>query len=221
MRPESPASDFLNPAEARVLGCLLEKEVTTPENYPLSLNALANACNQKSNRNPVLLLEDATVRQAADSLRAKGLVMMFHGAESRVPKFKHTLGNIYELNAPERAVLCELLLRGPQTPGELRSRAGRLHAFDGLAAVEEALRSLMDFPLKPLATALPRQPGQKEQRYLHLLSGISDQEPAAETSTTPTLGGPDRLVELEAEIARLRRDVDELKAALGLGGHTE
>lgn len=163
-------SPLLTATEARLLGCLLEKERTTPANYPLSLNALTNACNQKSNRNPVLSLDEKEVREAADTLREKKLVMMFHGADARVPKFKHTLPNRFELEAPETAILCELLLRGPQTPGELRTRCARMHPFADLGAIDRALDSLMDYPIAPLVARVPRQPGQKEQRYRQLLS---------------------------------------------------
>jgi uncharacterized protein len=211
----------LSIVEARVLGCLLEKERTTPEYYPLSINALTNACNQKSNRRPVLSLDEATVREAADTLREKKLVMMFHGADARVPKFKHTLANLFELEAGERAILCELLLRGPQTPGELRSRAERMHRFDNLSAVEEALKSLAEYPVEPLVTQLPRQPGQKEQRYMHLLSGPPSEEdlasPPAGSPPAPAAGtNPDRerIERLEEEVAALRGEVGELRAEL-------
>jgi uncharacterized protein len=209
----------LNPIEARVLGCLLEKERTTPEYYPLSLNALTNACNQKSNRRPVLLLEEGSVREAADGLREKKLAMMFHGADARVPKFKHTLENLFELEPGERAILCELLLRGPQTPGELRSRCERMHPFENLAAVESALQSLLDYPIHPLVAQLPRQPGQKEQRYLHLLSGPPSSEELAEqavdASPVPVRAAPareERFERLEEEVAKLRTEIEELRS---------
>jgi len=207
-------TDFLNPAEARVLGCLLEKEVTTPEYYPLSLNALTNACNQKSNRNPSMLLEETMVREAADALRTKSLVMMFHGAESRVPKFKHTIDSVFQLNSGERAILCELLLRGAQTAGELRTRCERLHPFADIATVEDALQSLATFPGRPLVSKLPRQTGQKEQRWRHLLSGPSepDSAPAPTGSMEERLPPPpSRLQQLEEEVARLRSEVTELR----------
>ena len=214
--PFHEESFTITPMEARVLGCLLEKERTTPENYPLSTNALTNACNQKSNRRPVMLLEEEAVRDTADSLRTKKLVMMFHGADARVPKFKHTISNVFQLEAAEIAILCELLLRGPQTPGELRGRCERLHPFEGAAAVESTLRSLMEYPVTPLVTLMPRQPGQKEQRYAHLLSGPPPEE--AESTDTPTiqLASPtqERLDRLEIEVAQLRQETTALRAEL-------
>lgn len=216
--PENADSLYLNPVEARVLGCLIEKEKTTPEYYPLTINSLTNACNQKSNRRPVMLLEATAVREAADSLREKKLVMMFHGADARVPKFKHTLSQVFELEPAERAVLCELLIRGPQTPGELRSRCERMHPFPDAAAVESTLQSLLEYPSTPLIAKMPRQPVQKEQRYSHLLSGPPPEETAShsEPGPTPTAVSPDRerLERLEEEVARLRAETDELRAAL-------
>jgi uncharacterized protein len=208
---------LLSPAEARVLGCLLEKEITTPDYYPLTLNGLTNACNQKSNRAPVMLIEEVTVREAADGLRAKKMAMMFHGAEARVAKFKHTLENVYQLEAGERAVLCELLLRGPQTPGELRGRCERLHAFPDLASVETALQSLADFPGAALVSRLPRQPGKKEQRYAHLLSGPVTTEIELIPASTPIqiLGADaERIKALEEITAELQREVEALKEAM-------
>lgn len=212
----------LNPVEGRVLGCLLEKERTTPEYYPLSINGLTNACNQKSNRRPVMSLDGATVREAADTLREKKLAMMFHGADARVPKFKHTLGNLFELEPGEVAILCELLLRGPQTPGELRTRAERMHRFENLAEAEGALKSLLEYPVNPLVTLLPRQAGQKEQRYMHLLSGPPSEEdlapPPSESAPAPfqaaASGDPQRLEQLEGDVAQLRTEVAELRAEL-------
>ncbi len=221
MEPDSPdTSDFLTPVEARVLGCLLEKEVTTPEYYPLTLNALTNACNQKSNRFPTMLLDDSTVREAADRLRTRKMAMMFHGADARVPKFKQTLENVFNLEPGERAILCELLLRGPQTPGELRTRCQRLKVTLDIPAIEEALESLIDYPNRPLVGKLPRQPGQKEQRYVHLLSGPPDPleptqpnqpPPAAHTSPASSLTQLDRIRTLEEEVAALRAELTELK----------
>lgn len=212
----------LSPVEARVLGCLLEKERTTPEYYPLSINALTNACNQKSNRKPAMSLDESTVRDAADTLREKKLVMMFHGADARVPKFKHTIENVFELEPGESAILCELLLRGPQTPGELRSRCERLHRFENRAAVEDAVKSLVEYPVSPLVTQLPRQPGQKESRFMHLLSGPPTEEdlapPAAADNAPPHTAAitPDRerVDRLEQEVAQLRTETEELRAEL-------
>src|SRR5215470_8314515 len=159
----------LSAAEARVLGSLLEKEIATPEYYPLSLNALLNACNQKSNREPVMSLDEDAVRHALRSLTEQALVRSA-GGDSRVAKFEHRLNELYNFHRHEIAVLCVLLLRGPQTPGELRNRAERMHAFEDLEAVHSALHHLMRRE-PPLAKVLPRQPGTKESRYMHLLSG--------------------------------------------------
>lgn len=219
---KEPETLVLSTEEARVLGCLLEKERTTPEYYPLSLNALTNACNQKSNRRPVLSLDEATVRDATDSLREKKLAMMFHGADARVPKFKHTIANLFQLEPGETAILCELLLRGPQTPGELRGRCERMHSFPGLAAVEDALASLLEYPAAPLVAQMPRQPGQKEQRYTQLLSGPPPEEelafeqtrPDPPAAAPPTTIDAERLARLEEEVARLRAETGDLRAEL-------
>jgi uncharacterized protein YceH (UPF0502 family) len=161
--------DFeLDAVEARVLGALLEKEIATPEYYPLSLNALVNACNQKSNRDPVVSYDDDTVEQALESLRAKGLSLRSTGRDSRVPKHAQRFTEKFNLGRREAAVLCVLLLRGPQTVGELRGRTERLYTFDDLEAVESTLRHLDE---STFVTLLPRQPGFKEQRWAHLLCG--------------------------------------------------
>src|SRR5271156_1780022 len=157
---------LLDPVEARVLGSLLEKEITTPEYYPLSLNALLNACNQKSNRDPMVHFDEETVDRVLDVLRDKGLLLNITGAGSRVPKYGHRLSEKLNLGRREMAVLCELMLRGPQTLGELRTRAERMHPFDDLAEVESVLDRMPE-----LAVKLPRRPGEKEARYAHLLSG--------------------------------------------------
>lgn len=208
---------YLNPAEARVLGSLLEKEMTTPDYYPLSLNGLTNACNQKSNRQPVMLMEEAMVREMADSLRERKLVMMVHEADARVPKFKHSIENLFQLDRGERAVLCELLLRGPQTASELRTRCARMHPFSDSAEVERTIGGLLNYPGRPLAGRLSRQSGQKEQRYMHLLSGPLEELPAG-PSPSPSPGGStgdhQRISALEAEVAQLRTEVEELKKAL-------
>jgi uncharacterized protein len=201
--------DFtLDADEVRVLGALLEKEVTTPEYYPLSLNALLNACNQKSNRDPMVHFDEDTVERVVYTLRDKGLLLNITGAGSRVPKYGHRLSEKLNLGRRELAVLCELMLRGPQTLGELRTRAERMHPFDDLAEVESVLERMPE-----LVTKLPRRPGEKEARYAHLLSGV----PAAEASLpehAPDASGPtrsDRIAEMEAEVAELRREVDDLK----------
>ena len=204
--------DTLSDVEARVLGSLVEKQLTTPEYYPLTLNALTAACNQKSNRDPVVSYDETTILSAIDSLRDKNLVYLYYGSSSRVVKYKHMLASVYELDDAGVAILAVLLLRGPQTIGELRERTGRLYEFSGLGEVQESLDGLMRRD-DPLVTQLDRQPGQKESRYAHLLSGPIDStrivhatdRPAATVSGT----GSNRSEELENEIATLR---DELRA---------
>src|SRR4051812_3004950 len=171
----------LTAAEVRVLGSLIEKQITTPDYYPLTLNALTNACNQLTNRDPVVAFDETTVVRALDGLRDKRLATLFAGAESRVAKYKHTLTDRLLLTPAEIAVLCVLMLRGPQTVGELRTRSERLFAFDTLPEVEETLNVLAARQSQPLVTKLPRQPGTKESRYAHLLAGPP--EPASPTST--------------------------------------
>ena len=160
----------LTPIEARVLGSLVEKDITTPDYYPLSLNALVNACNQKNNRDPVMTLEEDAVRDALSGLQSQRLAGPASGADSRVTKYEHRLQEVYNFNRGEIAVLCVLLLRGPQTPGELRGRTERMHRFEDLDQVQAALQRLMQRE-PPLAAVLPRQPGTKEARYAHLMSG--------------------------------------------------
>ena len=201
---------ILNDIEVRVLGCLIEKELATPEYYPLTLNALTNACNQKSNRDPVMTLEEDDVVRALDALRFKQLALI--SAEGgRVAKYRHILAEKMRLSPAELAVLAELLLRGPQTVGELRTRAERMHPFADLAGVEEVLEELMA-RTPPLVARLPRQPGRKEQRHAHLFSG----EPAlaADESFPPPAGmglkvlaEQERIEKLEEEVAALREEV--------------
>ncbi len=197
----------LGPAEARVLGSLVEKEITTPEYYPLSLNALVNACNQKSNRDPVVAFDEETVLQAIDSLRSQQLVTIITGAGSRVPKYAHRFAEKLNLGRRELAILCELLLRGPQTLGELRGRTERLHRFDDTEEVEALLDRMPE-----LVTKLPRRPGEKEARFAHLLSGPVD---AAHALEEPAMAAPaprtDRLAALEEEVASLRGEIEGLK----------
>ncbi|HTZ30898.1 MAG TPA: YceH family protein, partial [Methylomirabilota bacterium] len=200
--------------EARVLGALIEKEITTPEYYPLSLNALLNACNQKSNREPVMNLDEDAVRKALRSLTDQYLVRSASG-DSRVAKYEHRLNELYNFHRHEIAVLCVLLLRGPQTPGELRTRCERMYAFEDLDAVHSALNLLMRRE-PPLAKVLPRQPGTKESRFLHLLSGdvAPTATPSAEACAdreTATSGQTDRITQLEAEVAELRRELETLR----------
>jgi len=195
---------LLHPIEVRVLGSLLEKEITTPEYYPLSLNALINACNQKSNREPMVNFDQETVEHALQTLRDKGLLLTITGAGSRVPKYGHRISEKLNLGRRELAIVCELMLRGPQTLGELRTRADRMHPFEDLAQVESVIEHLPE-----LITKLPRRSGEKEARYAHLLSGapaISENEPEVAQPMRS-----DRIATLEAEVAELRRDLESLK----------
>ncbi|HLY20214.1 MAG TPA: YceH family protein [Bryobacteraceae bacterium] len=195
----------LDEAEVRVLAALMEKEVATPEYYPLSLNALVNACNQKSNRDPVVSYDEDTVETALAGLRAKGLVTRISGPDMRVPKHGHRLSEIINLGRREAAVLCVLMLRGPQTAGELRGRTERLYPFDDLEAVDACLTRLMEWQPDPLVARLPRQPGYKETRYAHLLSGEPPVLPvSAETHHEPA-------ATLQARVDRLEKEVEDLK----------
>jgi uncharacterized protein YceH (UPF0502 family) len=213
----SPETILLTPAQARVLGALVEKEVTTPDYYPLSLNALINACNQRSNREPVMNLDEDDVRQALHGLEAKGLAGRARNADGRVTKYEHWLGEAFNFSRAETALLCVLLLRGPQTPGELRGRTERLHIFEEIADVLAGIQKLMDRE-QPLAAVLPRQPGTKEARYAHLLSGPveSIQMVSIPDPTHSPNAGPDataiqeRLENLEAVVDELRQKVAEL-----------
>jgi uncharacterized protein len=210
----------LNSVEARVLGALLEKEISTPEYYPLSLNALANACNQKSNREPVMSLDEAAVRQALHVLSEQGLARSA-ATDSRVTKFEHRLQEAFNFHRHEAALLCVLLLRGPQTPGELRTRAERLYQFEDLDAVHSGLNLLIKRE-PPLVKMLPRQPGTKESRFVQLLSGdVLEQASGpsqvratanAESPTTPV--DSDRLAHLENEVAELRAELADVKSQL-------
>ncbi len=200
---------LLNAVEARVLGALVEKEITTPEYYPLSLNALVNACNQKNNREPVMNLDEDAVRQALHGLEDDGLAGPRRGGDSRVTKYEHHLQEVFNFTRGEVAVLCVLLLRGAQTPGELRGRTERMHRFEELEDVLGALQRLMQRE-PPLAKALPRQPGTKETRYAHLLSGEIEIPKMARSGVEAT-SGDDRIGQLEAEVAELRREMNELR----------
>jgi len=203
----------LSEVECRVLGSLIEKEATTPEYYPLSLNALINACNQKSNRDPVTNLDEAAVRRALLSLEGQSLIRSVSPADSRVTKYEHRLQEAYNFYRHEMAILCLLLLRGPQTPGELRSRSERMHSFDDLNAVQSSLQHLMKRE-PPLVKALPRQPGTKETRYAHLLSGdvvLTVPEPGAQVHAADGSADGDRVRKLEEEIAALKNEVADLK----------
>lgn len=204
-------SMHLDQTEARVLGCLVEKELATPEYYPLTLNALVNACNQKSNRDPVMALDEAEVQAALDRLRARQLA--HRSAEGvRAAKYCHNLEGPLRLEPAELAVLAELLLRGPQTLGELRTRADRMTSFADLAAVEECIESLLERD-EPLVVRLPRQAGRKEHRFAHLFMDPpqADDRPAA--AAPPATAGDERLAALEDEVTQLRAELDALRTA--------
>jgi len=208
----------LTTIEARVLGALIEKEITTPEYYPLSLNALTNACNQKSNRDPVLRVEDSDVRKALNHLEYQSLVRSVSSTDSRVTKFAHRLPDAFNFYRPEVAIICELLLRGPQTPGELRTRASRMHAFADLESVHSAL-SRLEKREPPLVTVLPRQPGTKEARYAHLLGAAPPVAPSAPARATVArdydVAAPssnERIEALVAEVAELRSQISDLQS---------
>jgi uncharacterized protein len=231
--------------EARVIGCLIEKQITTPDQYPLSLNALVNACNQKTNRDPVLELDERTVQQTVDDLGRKHLVVEKSGFGSRVPKYQHRFCNTeygtLKLDPQELAIVCELLLRGPQTPGELRGRASRMAPFTDVSEVEAALTRLSEREDGPFVTRLAREAGRRESRYAHLFAGEvaagaqqqesadaarsshpDSDEPAGEprASSSPETAFPDmrqeqRLARLEDEVRALRAELSDLRARLG------
>lgn len=198
--------ELLDPVEARVLGALIEKEGTTPEYYPLSLNSLINACNQKSNRDPVVDFDEDTVLDALDQLREKMLVLKVTGS-GRVDKYAQRISETLNLGRREMALLCILLLRGAQTLGELKDRSERLFSFTDLSETESVLEKLAQWPDSALVKRLPRQPGQKEARYSHLLSG----EPAI-TGTEPSVAPPvGKVAQMEQDLAQLRTEFDDLK----------
>ncbi len=201
---------LINEVEARVLGSLLEKDLTTPDYYPLSLNALINACNQKNNREPVMSLDENAVRDALEGLHEQGLAGPASGADSRVTKYEHRLQEAFNFTRGEEAVFCVLLLRGPQTPGELRGRTERMHHFEDLEQVQSALQKLMQRE-PPLVKMLPRQPGTKESRFVHLLSG--DVEGVAEIAhATPSRDADgSRMAALEQEVSELRTRLQKLE----------
>ena len=219
----------LSPIEARIIGCLVEKQITTPDQYPLSLNALLLACNQKSNRHPVLDLDEATVQDTLDQLARKHLVIERSGFGSRVPKYQHRFCNTefgtFKLSPQELAIACELLVRGPQTPGELRGRASRMAPFADVSQVETVLESMVSREDGPLVVRLPREPGRRDSRWAHLFSGpvdIAALEAAAPPPAAPAapadVESVSRLERLEQTVRELREEVDELKRRLAPPG---
>jgi len=213
---------LLNDIETRVLGSLVEKDVTTPDYYPLSLNALVNACNQKNNRDPVMNLDEDSVRQALETLQEKRLAGPTSSADSRVTKYEHRLQEVFNFTRGETAALCVLLLRGPQTPGELRGRTERMHRFEDLTEVQSSLQRLMQRD-PPLARVLPRQPGTKESRYKHLLAGDAEEADAPDVnvarapspaSVHSSFDDARRIAHLESEVSDLRKEVADLKQEL-------
>ncbi len=212
----------LSALEARIIGCLIEKAITTPDQYPLSLNALTNACNQKSNRDPIMDLDERTVQQTVEGLSRKHLILEKSGFGSRVPKYQHRFCNT-GFGAPtfsplETAIVCELLLRGPQTPGELKTRTARMAEVNDVAEVEHALLNLATREDGPFVAQLPREAGRRDSRYAHLFSGdveIPDTPPAAAASSeSRSRPQTDRIERLEELVEELRRELDELKSKL-------
>jgi uncharacterized protein YceH (UPF0502 family) len=200
---------ILDERELRVLGALVEKQISTPDYYPLTLNALTNACNQKNHRDPVVSFDESTVIHAIDRLRDKNLAFTFQGSDARVEKFGHSFPKALGLDAAETAVLCVLILRGPQTPGELRSRTAHLHNFESLAEVDATLQKLASRD-EPLVVKLPRQPGSRESRFAHLLGGPVDVE-AVPAAPSPKQTEAERIAKLEEDVNVLREEVADLK----------
>jgi len=212
----------LSPIEARVIGCLIEKQITTPDQYPLSLNALVNACNQKSNRDPVMSEDEASIQITVDRLIRKHLVIEKSGFGSRVPKYQHRFCNTefgpLKFTPQELAIVCELLVRGPQTSGELRTRAARMASFSDVGQVETALVSLSSRADGPFVVRLPREPGRRDSRYAHLFSGAVPIPALTEDSITgPSMDpapAPSRLERLEKEVQQLKQELNDIKARL-------
>jgi uncharacterized protein YceH (UPF0502 family) len=205
-------SDVLTHIETRVLGALVEKQISTPEYYPLTINSLTLACNQKNNRHPVTAYSENEVGQAVETLREKNLVYVFYGSTSRVPKYKHVMPEVLHTNAAETALMCVLMLRGPQTPGELRGNAARLYEFTGLDEVEQTLSGLISHEPDQLVARLPRQTGQKEVRFGHLLSGEIPVEVPAEPARPSARQTLEQKVDaLASEVETLRREFEEFK----------
>ncbi|MBD3422377.1 MAG: DUF480 domain-containing protein [Chitinivibrionales bacterium] len=209
---------ILTETEIRVLGVLIEKELTTPEYYPLTLNALVNGCNQKSNRDPVVQLTEGEVSRAVSSLKDKHLLWERHASGSRTVKYEHNVTDAYDLAKGELALLCVLLLRGPQTIGELRTRSQRMHSFENLDETRRVLDGLIKREEDPLATALSRQPGQKEERFMHLISGEPEPEiliPATTQAATPPLSPNPNASEFETRITEIEEQVQLLLVRVG------
>jgi uncharacterized protein YceH (UPF0502 family) len=207
---------ILTEIETRVLGSLIEKDITTPDYYPLSLNALVNACNQKNNREPVMTLDETAVREALTTLQEKRMAGPASGADSRVTKYEHRLQEVFNFDRREIAIVCVLLLRGPQTPGELRGRTDRMYHFEALDDVVSTLDRLAQRE-PPLVAVLPRQPGTKESRYMHLFSGDPPEGIAPWTpqpATAAVTHSADRMSALEAEVASLRAELTEVQQQL-------
>jgi uncharacterized protein YceH (UPF0502 family) len=204
--------EFLSDVEARVLGALIEKDITTPDYYPMSLNALVNACNQKNNRDPVMALGEDAVRAALESLQRQRLAGPASGADGRVTKYEHRLQEVYNFDRREIAIVCVLLLRGAQTPGELRGRTERMYRFEELEDVLATIEKLSQRE-PALVAVLPRQPGTKESRYMHLFCGDAPVGEVMAAHTTVASGG-DRVGLLENEVAELRREVGEMREQL-------
>jgi len=198
----------LDAAQVRVIGALIEKEITTPDNYPLTLNSLVSACNQTSNREPVMALTDDDVMHAVEALRKRSLVRAVQRSDSRTTRYRHLMAEGMGLDAGEQAVMCVLMLRGPQTPGELNTRTARLHQFADLATLERTLE-LLTLRNPPIVARLSRRPGQKEVRYAHLLSG----QPAPDSAESVTLSDlpPSRIEMLEQSVDSLRAEIAELR----------
>src|SRR5688500_17641278 len=207
----------LDAVAVRVLGALIEKQLTTPDNYPLTLNALTAACNQTSNRDPVMNLDEATVLSSLDVLARHALARAVHKSDSRALRYRHLMLETFHLHQPELAVMCVLMLRGPQTSGEIRTRTTRMSEFVELAHVEITLEALITLSPQPLVVQLPRLPGQKEVRYAHLLSGepeIADTPAALDVSVAEPRARNDRIEALEHDVAALRAELAELRAQL-------
>jgi uncharacterized protein YceH (UPF0502 family) len=213
----------LSPLEARVIGCLIEKQITTPDHYPLSLNALVNACNQKSNRDPLMEVDEPTIQATVDQLARKHFVVERSGFGSRVAKYQHRFCNTefgtLKLTPQELAIVCELLVRGPQTPGELRTRASRMAPFSEVDQVEAALESMRTREDGPFVVRLPREPGRRDARWAHLFSGAVavapiEAEPQTVAVANVAAETPSRLDRLEDEVRRLREELDDMKKRL-------